>query len=126
MIFVFGSNEGGYHGKGAALTAKRKYGAMQGVGIGPMGQSYAIPTVGWRIGDRLPFEVVEFYVQRFIVFARINPEHNFQVTRIGCGLAGFYDKDIAPLFKYAPANCFFDEVWAEFLGPKKQYWGTYP
>ncbi len=125
MIFVFGSNESGHHTLGAAFTAMKKHGAIYGVGYGPMGQSFAIPTQDWRI-DRLPFEFVKFYIDRFIVFARYNPSINFQVTQIGCGLAGFQAKDIAPLFKYAPENCFFDEAWAEYLPPKKIFWGTFP
>ena len=42
-IFVFGSNLAGRHGKGAALDAKNKYGAIYGVGFGRTGNSYAIP-----------------------------------------------------------------------------------
>ncbi len=63
MIFVFGSNESGMHGKGAAVIAMKNHGAVYGVGYGPMGQSFAIPTKDWRI-DRLPFEFVKFYVDR--------------------------------------------------------------
>lgn len=127
MIFVFGSNESGHHGRGAAVTAMRQHGAVYGVGYGPMGQSFAIPTKDWRI-DKLPYASIDFYVQRFIVFARYNPTINFKVTQIGCGLAGFHAKDIAPLFRYAPDNCFFDEAWAEFLPKFKpgRFWGTYP
>jgi hypothetical protein len=62
------------------------------------------------------------------VFTRFNPTINFQVTQIGCGLAGFEAKDIAPLFRFAPENCFFDEAWAEYLPKFKpnRFWGTYP
>lgn len=124
MVFVFGSNEAGRHGMGAAETAYKKHGAVYGVGFGPTGRCFAIPTKDWRI-DRLPFSTIEFYVQRFIVYARFNPVVTYQVTQIGCGLSGFQAKDIAPLFKYAPDNCQFDTEWEAFL-PKKKFWGTFP
>jgi hypothetical protein len=57
MIFVFGSNEAGRHGRGAALTAVRKHGAREGQGFGPAGNSFAIPTKDWRL-DTLPVSVI--------------------------------------------------------------------
>lgn len=123
MIFVFGSNEVGVHGAGAALSAYHGHGAKLGQGFGPAGNSFAIPTKDWRI-ETLPIAVIKAYVDRFIVYARFNPDHQFQVTAIGCGLAGLKHKDIAPLFKYAPPNCKFDELWKEFL-PNKLCWGTF-
>lgn len=59
------------------------------------GQSYAIPTMHGGV------EAIKPYVDDFIVFARDHKELTFLVTRIGCGIAGFLDKDIAPLFKDA-------------------------
>lgn len=123
MVFVFGSNEAGIHGAGAAREALLKYGAVQGTGFGPMGQSFAIPTKDWRI-QTLPTEVIKAYVDRFIVFARFNPSLQFKVTRIGCGLAGLRDDVVAPMFKFAPVNCLFDQAWEEFL-PKATFWGTF-
>ncbi len=123
MIFVFGSNESGIHGAGAALHAVRNLGAITRVGFGPHGNSFAIPTKDWKI-QTLPVEVIEHYVQRFIVYARMNPTVQFQVTCLGCGLAGLRHDVMAPLFKYAPDNCSFDELWTEWL-PKKKFWGTY-
>lgn len=123
MVFVFGSNESGIHGAGAAREALLKYGAVQGTGFGPMGQSFAIPTKDWRI-QTLPTEVIKAYVDRFIVFARFNPSLQFKVTRIGCGLAGLRDDVVAPMFKFAPANCLFDELWAGHL-TRAEFWGTF-
>jgi hypothetical protein len=122
MMFVFGSNESGIHGAGAARYA-RQLGAILGVGFGPSGRTFAIPTKDWRL-DTLPLAVIEHYVNRFIVYARFHPQEQFKVTAIGTGLGGLAHKDVAPLFKYAPDNCFFDTVWEEFL-PKKQFWGTF-
>lgn len=44
-IFVFGSNLEGQHHGGAARTAHEKFGAEWGVGDGPTGRCYAIPTM---------------------------------------------------------------------------------
>lgn len=94
-VFVFGSNLGGHHGGGAARTALRKFGAVYGQGVGLQGQSYAIPTMHGGVSSIAP------YVNEFIEFARSHPEKLFYVTRIGCGIAGFTDEQIAPLFKNA-------------------------
>ena len=44
QIFVFGSNTQGRHGKGAALTARLKFGAIYGQPEGIQGKSFAIIT----------------------------------------------------------------------------------
>lgn len=94
-VFVFGSNLKGMHGGGAALAAWRHFGAKLGQGVGLQGQSYAIPTM--QGGP----ETIRPYVDEFIEFARQHRELVFYVTRIGCGIAGFRDEDIAPLFAQA-------------------------
>lgn len=102
-IFVYGSNEGGIHGAGAAKTAMQHYGAKWGVGEGLQGNSYAIPTKDRTIYT-LPLDKVRGYVDTFKMFAAAHPELRFFVTRIGCGLAGFTDSQIAPLFAGCSAN----------------------
>ena len=94
-IFVFGSNLAGMHGGGAARVAHRKFGAEWGVGIGLTGQTYAIPTMQGGV------ETIAPYVDEFIEFASNHKELKFYVTRIGCGIAGFRDEEIAPLFRNA-------------------------
>lgn len=94
-IFVFGSNLAGQHLGGAARVAREKFGAVMGKGVGLQGQSYAIPTMQGGV------ETIEPYVNEFIQFAKSHPELKFYVTRIGCGIAGFSDKEIAPLFNRA-------------------------
>lgn len=94
-IFVFGSNLAGMHGGGAAYAAYRKFGAIWGQGVGLQGQSYAIPTMQGGV------ETIKPYVDEFIAFAREHTELTFLVTRIGCGIAGFRDEQIAPLFEDA-------------------------
>lgn len=109
-IFVFGSNLAGKHGKGAALFAKRHHGAIYGQGEGLQGQSYAIPTKD-RCLRPLPLTTIEHHVTIFLLFAAAHPELTFQVTRIGCGLAGYTDRDIAPFFRGAPRNCLLPGEW---------------
>ncbi|MBR1434281.1 MAG: hypothetical protein IJ584_04115 [Bacteroidales bacterium] len=94
-VFVFGSNLAGMHGGGAAYVAFKKFGAVMGCGVGLRGQSYAIPTMQGGV------ETIKPYVDEFITFASAHPELFFYVTRIGCGIAGFRDKEIAPLFAKA-------------------------
>jgi len=123
-IFVFGSNESGIHGAGAARYAKMNYGAIMGIGFGFSGTSFAIPTKDFNI-ETLSFDIVKKYIRAFIFQADAHPEWNYKITRIGCGLAGFEDKDIAPLFKGCAGHCSFDTFWKEWLGEDKNYWGTF-
>ena len=92
-VFVFGSNLGGMHGGGAARTAYENFGAVWGEGVGHFGKTYAIPTMQGGV------ETIKPYVDQFIAYAAEHPELTFYVTRIGCGIAGFRDDEIAPLFK---------------------------
>ena len=110
MIFVFGSNLAGRHGKGAARTAQFQYGARYGVGEGRTGMAYAIPTKDeWlRV---LPLEHIARSVARFIAYARQSPNLTFKVTAIGTGLAGYRHTDIAPMFADAPSNCILPAEW---------------
>lgn len=91
-IFVFGSNLQGRHGGGAARMAHQRFGAEWGVGTGPTGQTYAIPTMHGGV------EAIKPYVDEFIEYAESHPQNRFLVTRVGCGIAGFIDSQIAPLF----------------------------
>jgi hypothetical protein len=118
-IFVFGSNLAGRHGKGAALAAYREHGAVYGQGIGLQGNSYAIPTKDEDL-NTLPLHKIQRHVETFVKFAVLNPKMKFEVTRIGCGLAGYEDNDIAPLFRGASDNCILPAGW-RLLAEEKQY-----
>jgi hypothetical protein len=109
-VFVFGSNRAGRHGRGAAWTAFKQHGALYGQGEGFQGQSYAIPTKDESL-NTLPLSQIEWHVARFLQFAAENPDKTFFVTRIGCGLAGYYDDEIAPFFARAPVNCLLPASW---------------
>ena len=109
-IFVFGSNLAGRHGAGAALCAVKYHGAKYGVGIGRTGNSYALPTKDHNI-KTLPLDHIHYNVKEFIEYAKNNPDITFQVTKIGCGLAGYKESDIAPMFLNAPDNCLLPDGW---------------
>lgn len=113
-IFVFGSNLKGIHGAGAALHAKRRWGARQGQGEGMQGQSYALPTkrTPW---ERMTLLEVECHVAKFLRFARARADLRFQVTAVGTGRAGFTVAEIAPLFAAAPPNCDLCDEFASHL-----------
>lgn len=123
MIFVFGSNLSGIHGAGAARYALNKRGAIAGVGKGLMGTSYALPTKGKNISF-MSVQEIQDHVGDFLQFAHDNPDMEFQVTQIGCGLAGFSRDDIAPMFEYAPENCYFDRMWKNYLPSAAKFWGS--
>jgi hypothetical protein len=91
-IFVFGSNLKGLHGGGAARLAYERFGAIWGQGVGLQGSCYGIPTMHGGV------DAIKPYVDEFIEFAQNHTEYIFLVTKIGCGIAGFKEEEIAPLF----------------------------
>lgn len=111
-IFVFGSNLAGMHAGGAARLAFRKFGAVWGQGVGLQGRSYAIPTMQEGV------ETIRPHVEAFIGFAREHPQLKFLVTQIGCGIAGFSPRQIAPLFESARhvENIFLPACFWDILG----------
>lgn len=122
-VFVFGSNDAGIHGGGAAKYAAEHEGAVFGKSYGHYGTSFAIPTKDeWF--ETLPLSTIHQYVQGFLAYAKGHRKVTFKVTQIGCGLAGYKPKDIAPMFIGAPLNCRFDEAWKPYLGDSYTYWGT--
>lgn len=88
-----------------------------------------IPNHGGRnsesmvVGDTLSLSRIKDYVTGFLAYARGHPELQFQVTCIGCGLAGLRHEDIAPMFEYAPSNCFFDKKWEYLMPIGTSFWG---
>jgi len=103
-IFVFGSNAEGDHGGGAALIAAERFGAEWGVGEGRTGRTYALPTMGgW--GE------VERSAAHFLDYARENPGLVFYLTKVGCGIAGYDEARVAPLFAAAPPNVIRPASW---------------
>ena len=123
MCFVFGSNEAGVHGAGAASFAYEKKGARYGKSYGHYGNSFAIPTKDEYI-ETMPLDHIQEYVTGFLAYAKGHRKVKFQVTCIGCGLAGYRHEDIAPMFRMAPSNCYFDLAWMPWLGKDHNFWGT--
>jgi len=126
-VKVFGSNSLGKHGGGAARDAYQNHGARYGQGFGRQGNSFAIPTCDKPTGE--PFceiseDTLRYYIYCFILYAKMNPQDEFIVTQIGCGLAGWDAAVVAPMFKESPDNCLFDSAWESLL-PNRRYWGTY-
>lgn len=121
-VFVFGSNEAGIHGAGAAKAALKK-GAVLRKAEGHWGNTYAIPTKSPGLRT-LNLAEIEEYVASFIDYAIKHPELQFQITQIGCGLAGLKPEQIAPMFRLAPQNCWFDKAWFWML-PDHKSWGTF-
>ncbi len=124
-IFVFGSNLAGRHGKGSALHARQNFGAIYGQGVGRQGGSYGIPTKDKNL-NVLPLETIQFYVNQFVNYAKHHPELTFQVTRIGCGLAGYKVHQIKPLFVNPPPNCEFDWYGPAYGEPKLELFEELP
>lgn len=118
-VFVFGSNLAGRHGKGAALWARQHRGAIYGQGEGLQGNSYAIPTKDQNL-KTLPRYEVRAAVYRFIEFARDRPDLVFEVTPVGCGLAGYRPEEIGPMFRDAPSNCRLPEDFEAYRTAQKQ------
>lgn len=112
-IWVFGSNLAGRHGAGAALVAKVRFGAAAGQGVGITGRSYAVPTKDRNLAV-LPMQVIARHVVQFLDHAGAQPEKLFYITRVGCGLAGYRDSQIAPMFALAPANCSMPAQWTPY------------
>lgn len=115
-VFVFGSNLGGRHGKGAARWAMKYRGAIYGQGIGYQGNSYAIPTKS-AIFNSLKLERIQEFVDQFKMFAHHHPELTFELTPIGCGLAGFTPAQIGPMFKGCPSNVRIPDEFIAYTRP---------
>lgn len=113
-VFVFGSNLAGRHGKGAALHALENHGAIYGKGQGRQGDSYAIPT---KISPWIPMPLgdIRYYISRFLLYAKAHPQDTFNVTAIGCGLAGYSPEQIAPMFRHITDNVKLPEEFLEVL-----------
>ena len=118
-VFVFGSNLEGRHGAGAALHAKKYFGAVYGQGEGRQGNSYAIPTKSDPYHS-LQLNAIFLYVKRFLEYAEEHFEESFNVTAIGCGLAGYTPRQITPLFENSPENVNLPEEFKKVLDETKK------
>ncbi len=117
QIFVFGSNLSGIHGAGAAREAYENYGAKWGKAFGFSGKTFAIPTKDRTVSNTLNLNEIRTFINIFILetFLEENIEKEFFITRVGCGLAGLKDSEVAHIFKDCNVNCNFPEEWTEYL-----------
>jgi hypothetical protein len=109
-VFVFGSNLVGIHGAGSAKEAALRHGARIGVAEGRTGNSYAIPTKDERLRT-LPLHSIGAAISRFKEYAADHPDEAFDVVKVGCGLAGYKEEQIAPFFRNSPNNVNLPEGW---------------
>jgi hypothetical protein len=114
IVYVFASNLEGRHGKGSALEARLKWGAIYGQGEGRQGNSYGIPTKKTPY-ITLPLDIIQQHVEKFIEYSKNHPEDFFNVVKIGCGLAGYSDQQIAPFFEKSPSNVNLHNDWKSYL-----------
>ncbi len=113
LVFVFGSNLEGHHQSGAARIARDDFQAERGVGKGRTNMAYGIPVKSQN--QTLPLDAIAQGVSEFLSYADANPSLTFYVVRAGCGVAGYADAQVAPLFVGASANCIFSEKWKPWL-----------
>lgn len=113
MIFVFGSNLAGRHGKGAAKFAVENHGAIYGQGEGRQGNSYAIPTKSKTLGPLDWVEDIDPAIGRFCRYAELSKGHTFLLTPVGCGLAGHSKKDLVKSLRrhQVPRNVVLASSW---------------
>lgn len=95
QVFVYGSNAAGKHGLGAAKQAL-KFGAQYGK-VGLIGQTYGLNTKDKYL-NTLSLEEINMEIKKFLNVARANPDKQFLVTLIGCGLAGLKPEQIMPFW----------------------------
>jgi hypothetical protein len=132
LIFVFGSNLSGIHGAGAAKHAKEEWEAKPGEGVGRTGRAYALPTKGKLQTPpnrdpylpKLSLRDIQKQANSFRLYAEIHTELLFQLTAIGCGLAGKKPEQIAPLFHDMSDNVLYPPEWRAVLYnlPAERFW----
>lgn len=110
QVFVFGSNTAGRHGAGAALQAKAYFWTVNGIGEGPTGRCYAIPTLDRGLHKRTDAELSES-IRRFLLHATWFPGVEFLLTKVGCGLAGYTEDYIRAKFVVVPSNVILPDDW---------------
>ncbi|HCK31278.1 MAG TPA: hypothetical protein DIT34_08255 [Acinetobacter ursingii] len=113
-VFVFGSNMAGQHTHGAARVAAQHFGAVNHVGRGWAGQSFAIPTLNEHL-QRMPLSQIEHYIDDFKIYAQHHPKMKYFITALGCGIAGYKVSEIAPLFKGIHNNVILPESFKPYI-----------
>lgn len=102
QVFVFGSNTNGYHNGGAAKQAM-EWGAIYGIGVGRMGQTYAIPTLDTDF-SKLPLWIVRNHLEQLARYAEAFSNTEFLLTKIGQGIANFTPEEMECIMPEFPSN----------------------
>lgn len=113
-VFVFGSDMAGQHADGAAKTAVEHFGALNGVGRGWSGQSYAIPTMNEHL-QQMPLSQIQHYINHFKIYTKNHSKIQYFVTSLGCGIAGYKIEEIAPMFKGISRNVILPQSFRPFV-----------
>lgn len=121
QVFVFGSNTQGRHGKGAAAQAMA-FGAQVGNPRGRQGQSYAIMTKDLtkpkgQQQRSVSLNAIEAQINAFLQHAIAHPGTECLVTRFGCDLAGYTEREIGSLWvgKAVPDNVRLPQAFLDVL-----------
>lgn len=121
QIFVFGSNTQGRHGAGAALLARKRFGAIYGQSEGLQGQSYAIITKDLTSAvqpSRTP-EQIKQQIKKLYEYAISVPDRQFLVayTKGKTNLNYYTDSQMAEMFSSftIPNNMIFEEGFYELI-----------
>jgi hypothetical protein len=100
-IFVVFSNIAGKHSSISATIGVLRFGAKYGIGFGPSGKCWIIPTVDKDMRAKLPLKRIAHFVDKFIAEAKANPGKVYYVSEFRSGIGQWTIKDIAPLFNEA-------------------------
>lgn len=122
-IFCFGSNTEGRHGKGSALLARIKFGAIYGQSEGLQGQSYAIITkdLKKKIHPSRTIEQIIEQIKKLYEFANNNKHLNFLIAYSGDGvnLNAYTPEEMANMFRSQsiPSNIVFEKEFSKLVYP---------
>ncbi len=117
-VFVFGSNLNGNHIGGAAALAREKFGAVDGVGEGLEGNSYAFPTLNKKM-KKVSLDALKKSKELLYKCANENTSKRFYVTKLGCGIAGFTEEEMKQVFEgEKPRNVALPIGWSVIRGYK--------
>lgn len=120
-IFQFGSNTEGRHGKGSALTARMRFGAIQGQSKGLQGQSYAIITKDLREHEHpsVSAHIIRLQILNMYSWAISNPDKEIYViySANGFNLNGYTNEDMALMYTVPiiPDNVIFEEDFLKLI-----------
>jgi hypothetical protein len=110
-FFIFGSNDKGNHGAGAAKLAKDKFGAKQNQSEGLQGQTFGIITKLYQDGKLTKYNeltpenkiklknLIKKGIKDLNLLAEQNPNNEYLVTKIGSNLAGFTENQMRQFFE---------------------------